>query len=1162
MDIAIIGMAGRFPGAVSPGELWRNLASGAQGYVATPSTDSPDRMHIDTRFCDIRLFEPELFAMSDGESQMMDPQHRILLECAHEALEDAGYDSWSCPFPIGVYAGSGFNHYFMHVVGPALTHRLAEGDDPVLALLANEKDFLASRISYKLGLRGPSVTVQTACSTSLVAVHLACQSLRVFEADLCLAGGVSINCGPDRSHVYREGGILSRDGRCRPFDADATGTTFADGAGIIVLKRLDEAVRDRDDIYAVIRGTTINNDGAAKVGYTAPSVEQYSALVQEAQAVAGIDAESIGFLEGHGTGTRLGDAVEIRALSEAFHKTTAKQAFCALGSVKSQVGHLDIAAGVTGLMKTALSLRHRLIPPTLHFETPNPALAQSPFFVNARPLPWAETAGPRRAAVSSLGIGGTNVHAILEEAPSTASMPHTRGPHLLVLSARSNATLHRVAANLLTYLQHNPAESLARVAFTLQMGRRHHVHRLAVVATDTRDAVTRLEGLLATGSLSGAHVLGRDDDGVVCEAARAYVEGKAVDWAELWDEAQSPGRVHLPTYPFQRRSCWFQPRTAKGTTVAAGPVAENAPHLYMPHWTRVPDPPSALKIPQGHWVFIGRAPGLGMESARALETLGLKVWRGVTGGDAPAPGGRLATLNPSDEPQLKAFLQWITSSVGRPERIVFDPALTPAGPETGREEPALLQVSRLARVLCETWPGQPLHLVVLTERGSELTVQIGDLPSPAPVMAAALTGAAEYPALRLRCLDVAAPATVFGGMPQPRQRFLNELLRQESGDLTAFAGGYVWEKGYAAAERIHPRPLLKPDGVYVITGGLGGVGLELAKYLAGKGRARLALVTRRPFQWQAAAPVDGEDVDIRRRLARVEESGARVRVFSADVASLEDMRRVVEEVEERWGPVNGVFHAAGLAGGALMHNASREELARVSAPKGGGAQVLARLFASRELDFLFLFSSTAAVFPAVGQLHYCAANMFLDVLAPVLRRDYGIAAYSVNWPHWSGVGMAARVDTLPFVDMGSAPARFDRVSRAEVKSVLDEWAAGGWPAHVVVTTMRPESTSERRHAVPIDVEVPARARSADEMVATIKEIWLDLLGDPDIAEDADFFDRGGDSIMAVQLIGRFRKAFHLDYSFDRFFAAPTIREMVAFARDAESQSKQPELTDT
>ena len=558
-------MAGRFPGANNIDEYWRNLQGGVesikfftddelkQAGVDASHFSSPNFVKAKGAIENGDAFDAQFFGFTPREAEIMDPQHRLFMECVWTALEDAGYDPETYPGAIGLYGGEGMNTYLLFNL---MSNRdLLDSVGLLQASVQNRGDHLTTHVAYELNLKGPSLTIQTACSTSLVAVHTACQNLLNFECDLALAGGVTITVPLKNGYTYLEGGIYSPDGHCRAFDERAQGTVQGDGVAVVALKRLSDALADGDTIHAVIRGSAVNNDGSLKVGYTAPGVNGQAEVIAEAHAVSGVNPETITYVETHGTGTSLGDPVEIEALTRAFRHGTQAKRFCAIGSVKTNIGHLDAAAGVAGLIKTVLALKHRQIPPSLNFEKENPRIdfANSPFYVNGQLSEWKSSNGPRRAGVSSFGIGGTNAHVVLEEAPAhvvleeapahvvleeapahvvleeapapvasestpkafTNSSPGLLQPwdetdtrlsnaesvrqkrnwHLLPLSARTSSALDTATANLHAHLKEHPELNVADVAYTLQVGRKKLNHRRVVICSDTEDAVRALETL-------------------------------------------------------------------------------------------------------------------------------------------------------------------------------------------------------------------------------------------------------------------------------------------------------------------------------------------------------------------------------------------------------------------------------------------------------------------------------------------------------------------------------------------------------------------------------------------------------------------------------------------------------------------------------------------
>jgi amino acid adenylation domain-containing protein len=521
--IAIVGLAGRFPGARNLDEFWQNLCHGVESISFFSEEDllvsgiepellqNPRYVKAHGILDDVESFDAAFFGYSPKEAALMDPQQRLFLECAWEALEQAGVidrsgSSDTYQGPIGVYAGQSASSYLFSNV---LTHPTYLSENGAFStLISNEKDFLATRTSYKLGLEGPGMTIQTACSTSLVAVHMACQGLLRYECDMALAGGASIVVPQKGGYLYEEEGILSPDGHCRAFDADARGTVAGSGVGIVALKRLSDALTDGDTIYAVIRGSAINNDGATKVGYTAPSIKGQVNVIAEAMAMAGVEPESISYVETHGTGTALGDPIEIAALTQAFRAVGKRTGAVgtglapvrvptAIGSVKTNIGHLDAVAGIAGLIKTVLSLKHGMLPPSLHYHHPNPKIdfAHSPFYVNTHLKPWKRGSTPHRAGVSSFGIGGTNAHVILEEAPATPQPGPNSEPHVVVLSAKTASALETMTERLATYVKAHPEASLADMAYTLQMGRKSFPYRRAFVARSRTHMLHLLETL-------------------------------------------------------------------------------------------------------------------------------------------------------------------------------------------------------------------------------------------------------------------------------------------------------------------------------------------------------------------------------------------------------------------------------------------------------------------------------------------------------------------------------------------------------------------------------------------------------------------------------------------------------------------------------------------
>ncbi|WP_293081672.1 type I polyketide synthase [Moorena sp. SIO3H5] len=554
-EIAVIGMSGKFPGADNLDQFWQNLRNGTESITFFSDEEllasgidpkllsNPNYVRASPILSEVEYFDADFFGYSRREAELMDPQQRLLLECAWESLEDAGYNPLTYSGSIGLYAGSQLNTYFIHNLLPNRGNFDSQDDLRVLTpdsigglqmILASDKDYLTTRISYKLNLTGPSVSMQVACSTSLATVHTAIQSLLSGECDLALAGGVSVQVPQQVGHLHQEGLLGSPDGHCRAFDAQAEGTIFGSGVGLVVLKRMDAALADGDRIYAVIKGSAMTNDGNNKVGYAAPNGEGQARAVAEAIAVSNVNPETITYVEAHGTGTLLGDPIEVSALSQAFQTQTQRKQFCALGSVKTNVGHLQISSGIVGLIKTILSLYHKQIPPSLHFETPNPKIdfANSPFFVNTTLCEWETNGHPRRAGVHSFGIGGTNAHVVLEEGPDQKKQQtknedgvkiETRSHNILTLAAKTAPALQGLVKCYQSYLNTNAEVDLRDICYTTHVGRAHFDRRLAIVSDSIPDLRQKLAQVLNDqGEFNPEQVL-QSDQGKTHASTRSQI---------------------------------------------------------------------------------------------------------------------------------------------------------------------------------------------------------------------------------------------------------------------------------------------------------------------------------------------------------------------------------------------------------------------------------------------------------------------------------------------------------------------------------------------------------------------------------------------------------------------------------------------------------------
>lgn len=651
-DVAVVGMAGRFPGACSIEQFWCNLREGIDSIhdftkdellkagVPADIVADPSSLKSSGVLADYDSFDASFFGISPAEAELMDPQHRIFLECASSALDHAGYGKRQGPEQIGIYAGCSINGYLLNVL-------LRDADErprgiSLRTLIGSDKDFLTTRVAYRLDLRGPAFTVQSACSTSLVAIHLAAQSIVNGECDMALAGGVSVAVPQVSTVRYMKGSISSPSGRCRSFDAQADGIVGGSGVGIVVLKGLSEALADGDHILAVIKGSAINNDGSRKVGFNAPSQLGQARAIKAALAVAEVEPHTVGYIETHGTGTPLGDPIEVAALAEGYGEGAVGSRL--IGSVKSNIGHLDAAAGVAGFIKAVLCLQHGKIPPSLHVTRPNPELKlrYTPFSINTTLSSWPIDKGPRRVAVSAFGVGGTNVHAVLEQAPEPLSRDADEGLcQLLILSAARQNALSTMADALANRLEADAAIRLEDVAYTLQHGREEMLYRRALVCDSRLAAVDALRRRAWIGETDGTLperlerlTLSHDGEAsaaltegsatqdarrsLLTEVASRWTSGADVDWVVI-DPPGRARRVTLPTYPFERRSHWAVPRKADSS---AG-ISDNRK-----------DPIDAQTL----------APQVDVGSVREIEEALCTIWSEALQLDSVAPADNVFSL--------------------------------------------------------------------------------------------------------------------------------------------------------------------------------------------------------------------------------------------------------------------------------------------------------------------------------------------------------------------------------------------------------------------------------------------------------------------------------------------------------------------------------------
>jgi len=1018
--IAITGIGCRFPKAGDPRSYWELLSTGVDAIGELPD----DRRQVwqgllagdlpPTRggyLGDVNAFDPEFFGVAQREAERLDPQHRLLLEVAWEALEDAGeVPSRVAEKRVGVFVGvMNADHALIH--GHALDKMDAHlGTGSSLGIAAN-------RLSYFFDFRGPSIAIDTLCSSSLVAVHLACRSLLGDESSpFALACGVNIISHPAMQLFYAKAGLLSPSAQCRPFDSAAGGIVRGEGAGVVVLKRLSRALADGDSIYATIRGTAVNQDGRSN-GLTAPSRWSQEAVLREAYRAAGVSPNRVSYVEAHGTGTLIGDPIEIAALGAVLKEGRSTKSPCKIGSVKSNFGHLESAAGIAGLIKTTLSLHHGAIVPSLHFESANPYIrfGELPLRVATSTEPWSDGEDKRIAGVSSFGLGGTNAHVVLESAPAIPDRSQGEAPYLLPLSAKSQESLRALAERWRAELKTTKCD-VRDVAFTASTRRTHHTARLAVVGESTRALADELDAFLQDRPTATSSKLGTDRALWLNAEARRYVQGGDPDPAR-W--GQDHGRVlRMPTYAFKRRHL----STGVAAEIAArrpGAAAEENGLVYCIEWKVLVEASDPALLEQTRWLIAADRGGLGDTLAETLRAHGATCsmvtaddfrssvdttdcWRALL--DRATDGGRIPLsgvlyLQPSDAP---TFERTSGEQLWETTRSTCDKARGLVQAVVERGEAAR---TRLWFVTCGAEPVgdesiDPTH-AVLAGMGRAIALEQPE------VWGRHLDLAIGDP------IDTSAAAVV---------RELGTISRETE---IAFRGGDRWVRRLARRSTASGAISCRGDRTYLITGGLGGLGVLTARWLVSKGARHLVLLGRRAPNASTAKAID-----------EMGREGVRIAVRSADIARESDVAPIVDEIRADFPPLAGIVHTAGVLADGFLYQQSWERFETALAPKVMGAFLLHENTRDLDLDFFILYSSVASMLGSPGQSNYSAGNAFLDALAHH-RKRLGLPALSINWGPWADAGMA-RDSTR-----GGLLGRFGLLSAANALDTLEHLVADG-----------------------------------------------------------------------------------------------------------------------
>lgn len=1196
-DIAIIGMSGQFPGANNLEEFWQNLVAGKESLrrlgrdellnagVNEKEFSQENYIAVAGTLENIEDFAGEFFGYSPRDAALLDPQHRKLLEHAWHALEDAAMDPYRYQGKIGVYVGSSLNTYLLNNI---LSHPLAtQADDIQQILFGNGQDYLATRIAYLLNLRGPALNIQTACSTSLVAVHEACQHLLMHQVDTALAGGVSISVPQNKGYLYSVDGILSPDGSCRAFDNHAAGTVFSSGLGIVVLKRLTDAIEDGDAIYAVIKSSAINNDGNHKVGYTAPSVDGQAEVIALAQAAANVVPEQIAYIETHGTGTQIGDPIEIAALQKIFDPNAQNKQFCGLGSLKSNIGHLDTAAGIAGLIKTTLALYHEKIPASLHCETPNTKInwQASSFYINTALKDWPRQAnGYRYAGVSSFGIGGTNAHAILGDAPADVASVEIAAPALFIFSAKTSAALKNILSRFNDYCAHKIDLNLHSMARTLQQGRAEFAYRVAIVAESVAEVIKQIgeqtynivhcqQQLDAINPKSCEHYSKKELE----HLAQLWLAGHKIIW-ENYYETTVPLKAHLPVYPFERKRYWIEPYTA---AVDAKKLSIDN-WFYKPTWSpTILSTANANSQPARLLVFCKED----NFNENILNNVQEKtdIIRVLAGDNFIKLSDKSFIIDPKQKQHYQLLVEELELKNNLPNHLLHNWTLSDKFQPTCEQVFQKTQQYGLMSLVyfVQAWEvfakDKNLKITILTNRLNQVSNEGKIEPHKAPLLAAVKVIPKEYLSIQTQLLDIDAIDNPHFTLYQIEQ-VIRELSKQNYDDEEILYRGHQrWQRSYIPVTI--QAPTQKPfadakEKLILITGGLGQLGLDIADYFSQFKSVKLALLARTVLpaeeQWPALIKEYGDGhptTEILQRIMSLRTRGITVKVFTADVAQRASLQEAIHTIESTMGKITGVIHAAGETVNGIIAMKTSESLMESYQAKVFGSYHLCDLFADREIEFMILCSSMNAIIGGLGQLDNTAANGFIDYLADYYAAQTGKNILAINWGAIN-VNRPMKVNVLhQFMDL-STEHKKNRMTDEEAYEIYTRILTHNLSSRIVISAIdfnqvltnwnRVASLEELgkdrlAYEKKLARQVPLEQIPQTELQQFIAEVWQQLLGVDAVTLKDNFFELGGHSLAAVQLMTKVQQRYGLKTHVMNLYELPTLE---AFSHYLEKQLRQ------
>ena len=1172
--IAIIGYSARLPGAANAEALWEMTSQGRSGLQTTSTAEleqNLDRQLIQDPYfknigggpADFKNFDARFFGFSPKEAGLLCPQIRKSLEYAWLALEHAGYSPDAMTQPVGAYIASSLSSYFTENLSSNF-QKASDGEKHQMIFL-NESDFLSTRLAYHFNWQGPAFTIKCGCSSSLVAIHEACKALLHYDCDIALSGGIAIKPRYHYGYLYEQDGILSQDGRCCPFSNDASGTVFANGAAFVLLKRYEDALNDGDTIHAIIRASAVTNDGNNKAGYMAPSVSGQTQVMQRVLGYAELAPQDISYVEAHGTGTEIGDPIEFKGLLETYAEC--EKDSIALRSVKANIGHLDAASGAAALIKVMMDLKNQTISPNFNFKEANPKLdlGAAPFQFSTNAMPWAAKQNGRLAVISSFGIGGTNAALILEEAnQSETSMAaaNQNAQWFIPLSAKTKDSLWAMKTALSEYLKNTPNISLADLAYTLTLGRSHFEYRLGVLASDQQLLINALDGVTqsAISKTNESSEINVDRE-LLYQAEslqKQYMQGARIN--NLNTTLAEFKRISLPGYHFAEETHWIYPNVQENKK-----IDDVAKWFYLPYWKREQIP---AKLPSLHEKQVL----LFKENTSFSQTLKAELIARGAVVTTVEPGNSFAQRNADEyviNLESKEDYVHLFSSLeakGAYPHLVFHAFTlgTLSKDFTPSQYSGLYSLLFLTQASVQGNKEPDFTLFILTNHMANVSGCESVDPNKATLLGIAQVLPKEHEKVRCHLIDLELHTPTSSIV----DNVLMELGNPNSSEI-ALRGLSRYVKDYARTE-LHESKLgefkIGQGKNYLVIGGLGNFGLELSEFIGAIHQGKVFLSTRMQFpercawnEWITSKPEHSITEKIK-ALLHIEQKGTQVQVVTLDITDKNSLLHAKQKIEQQFGPLSGVVHAAGIVESGMIQQKEIASLEEVFQAKVYGTQNVCDVFLQEKLDFLFLCSSMNSIIGGLGQIDNTAANAFVDAYAEYCMNQGHTHVLAINWGavneararNYSALPQFAELSREHIKNKMTLHEIFDVykrlfstrlgprvvVSTLDFNQVIENWSRVGSLTSLIQTKVQKRS----RH----DVTQGNFALPQNALEEEIAMLWQELLGIDQVGLDDDFFDLGGHSLVAIQFIGQLTKRYPIKMHAMSIYEYTSVKEFSAY----------------